>query len=73
MSGDQVVSPANGRCDQENLPTQIKGGVLATTSVNDWRYSIMASLAWPLMAWAAPLVPEMPRHAWVHQREKQSV
>ena len=59
---------ANGRCDQENLIAQLKGGVHALTTpvddlVSNWAYMVMASLAWSLKAWTALLVPEAPRHA----------
>jgi hypothetical protein len=75
---DQVVLTANGRCDQENLIAQLKGGVHAlTTPVDDlmsnWAYMVMASLAWSLKAWAALLVPESPRHAARHRAEKRSL
>ena len=69
---------ANGRCNQENLIAQLKGGVHAlTTPVDDlmsnWAYMVMASLAWSLKAWAALLVPEAPRHASKHRAEKQTL
>jgi hypothetical protein len=74
---DEVVLKANGRCDQENVIAQLKGGVHAlTTPVNDlvsnWAYMVMASLAWTLKAWAALLLPEEPRHAEAHRAEKRS-
>jgi Transposase DDE domain group 1 len=73
---DQVVLEANGRCDQENLIAQLKGGVKALTTpvdnlVSNWAYMVMASLAWCLKAWAALLVPVWPRHAARHQAEKR--
>ncbi len=34
---------------------------------------VMASLAWSLKAWAALLVPEVPRHAPKHRAEKQTL
>jgi Transposase DDE domain group 1 len=78
MPTDQVVLSANGRCDQENLIAQLKGGVHAlTTPVDDlmsnWAYMVMASLAWSLKAWAALLVPESPRHAAKHRAEKRTL
>jgi hypothetical protein len=78
MSADQVVFMANGRCDQENLIAQLKGGVHALTTpvddlVSNWAYMVMASLAWSLKAWAALLVPETPRHAQKHQAEKRAL
>jgi hypothetical protein len=75
MTADQVVRTANGRCDQENLLAQLKGGVHALTTpvddlVSNWAYMVMASLAWSLKAWAALLVPESPRHVEKHRAEK---
>ena len=71
MPADQAVLTAGGRCDQENLVAQLKGGVHALTTpvdnlVSNWAYMVMASLAWSLKAWAALLVPETPRHAREH-------
>jgi hypothetical protein len=76
MTADEVVLSANGRCDQENLIAQLKGGVYAlTTPVDDlmsnWAYMVMASLAWSLKAWSALLVPDSPRPAAKHRAEKQ--
>ncbi len=78
MPADQAVLTANGRCNQENLIAQLKGGVHAlTTPVDDlmsnWAYMVMASLAWSLKAWAALLVPESPRHAAKHRAEKRTL
>ena len=61
-----VVGLANGRCDQENVIAQLKGGVNAMRMpVNDlnsnWAYMIMAALAWNLKAWFALLVPDRER------------
>ena len=75
---DAVVLSAHGRCNQENLIAQLKGGVHAlTTPVDDlmsnWAYMVMASLAWSLKAWAALLVPESPRHAAQHRAEKRAL
>ena len=68
MPADQAVLTAGGRCDQENLVAQLKGGVHALTTpvdnlVSNWAYMVMASLAWSLKAWAVLLVPEMPSSA----------
>ena len=65
MPADQAVLTAGGRCDQENLVAQLKGGVHALTTpvdnlVSNWAYMVMASLAWSLKAWAALLVPRRP-------------
>ncbi len=78
MTAAEVVLSANDRCNQENLIAQLKGGVHAlTTPVDDlmsnWAYMVMASLAWSLKAWAALLVPEVPRHAAKHRAEKQTL
>jgi hypothetical protein len=78
ISADQVVLTAGGRCDQENLIAQLKGGVYALTTpvdnlMSNWAYMVMASLAWSLKAWAALLVPESPRHAEKHRAEKRTL
>ena len=75
---DELVLEANGRCDQENLIAQLKGGVHALTTpvddlVSNWAYMVMASLAWTLKAWAALLLPEEPRQAQEHRAEKQTL
>jgi hypothetical protein len=78
MPADQVVLTAGGRCDQENLIAQLKGGVHALAApvdnlVSNWAYMVMASLAWSLKAWAALLVPETPRHAAEHRAQKRTL
>ena len=78
MPADQAVLTAGGRCDQENLVAQLKGGVHALTTpvdnlVSNWAYMVMASLAWSLKAWAALLVPETPRHARQHRIQKRTL
>jgi len=78
MAADQAVLTAGGRCDQENLVAQLKGGVHALTTpvdnlVSNWAYMVMASLAWSLKAWAALLVPETPRHAGEHRIQKRTL
>jgi Transposase DDE domain group 1 len=75
---DAIVSEAFGRCNQENVIAQLKGGVHALTApldnlVSNWAYMVMASLALTLKAWAALLVPEEPRHARAHREEKRSL
>ena len=77
-TAEEVVFSANGRCDQENLIAQLKGGAHAlTTPVNDlvsnWAYMVMASLAWSLKAWAALMIPATPRHAARHEAEKRTL
>src|SRR5271166_2011939 len=78
MPADQAVLTAGGRCDQENLVAQLKGGVHALTTpvdnlVSNWAYMVMASLAWSLKAWAALLVPETSRHAREHRIQKRTL
>jgi Transposase DDE domain group 1 len=78
MTAEQIVLTANGRCNQENLLSQLKSGVHALTTpvdnlVSNWAYMVMASLAWSLKAWAALLVPEAPRHIERHRAEKQKL
>jgi Transposase DDE domain group 1 len=75
---DQIVSKAGGRCNQENLIAQLKGGVHALTTpvdnlVSNWAYMVMAALAWTLKAWAALLLPVEPRHAKDHRAEKRTL
>ncbi len=78
MTAEEVVLEANGRCNQENLISQLKTGVHALTTpvdslVSNWAYMVMASLAWSLKAWAALLVPVAPRYAQEHRTEKQTL
>jgi len=78
LPAEGAVLTANGRCDQEDLIAQLKGGVHAlATPVDDlmsnWAYMVMASLAWSLKAWAALLVPESLRHAAKHRAEKRAL
>jgi Transposase DDE domain group 1 len=75
---DEVVFLANGRCNQENLIAQLKGGVKAPTTpvdtlVSNRAYMVMASLAWSLKAWSALLAPVTPRHADKHKAEKRTL
>ena len=76
-AADDLVLEANGRCDQENVIAQLKGGVPAlkapvNDTVSNWAYMVMASLAWTLKAWAALLLPEEPGHAEEHRAERRS-
>jgi hypothetical protein len=76
-AADELVLEANGRCDQENVIAQLKGGAHALVApvgetVSNWAYMVMASLAWTLKAWAALLLPEGPRRAERHRAERQS-
>jgi hypothetical protein len=74
----EIVFLANDRCDQENLIAQLKSGVKALAMpvdnlVSNWAYSVMASLAWSLKAWAALLLPEHSRWEEKHRAEKRSL
>lgn len=66
LTAEQIVSLANGRCDQENVIEQLKNGVNAMRMpVNDllsnWAYMVMAALAWNLKAWYGLLAPDRDR------------
>jgi hypothetical protein len=74
----EIVFLANDRCDQENLIAQLKSGVKAMTMpvddlVRNWAYKAMASLAWSLRAWSAPVLPERGRWAEKYRAEKRSL
>jgi len=71
-----TVADANGRCNQENLIAQLKGGVKALalpvdSLVSNWAYMVMASLAWTLKVWSALWLPTGGRWAQQHAAEKQ--
>ena len=73
-----LVFKANGRCDQENLLSQLKGGVHALRAavdnlVSNWAYMVMTALAWNLKAWFALSVSEHPRHKEVHREQKRGL
>jgi hypothetical protein len=75
---DKVVLTANGRCDQENLVQQLKGGVKALRMpagdlVSNWAYMVMAALAWTLKAWAGLLLPVNPGHRDRHEGQRRDV
>jgi len=66
LTVEQIVSLANGRCDQENVIEQLKNGVNAMRMpvndlVSNWAYMVMAALAWNLKAWYGLLVPDRER------------
>ena len=66
LSVEQIVSVANGRCDQENVIEQLKNGVNAMRMpvddlVSNGAYMVMAALAWNLKAWYGLLVPDRER------------
>jgi hypothetical protein len=74
----ELVFKANGRCDQENLNAQLKGGVHALRAAVDnltsnWAYMVMTALAWNLKAWFALSVPEHPRHKEAHRAQKRQL
>jgi len=74
LTAAEVISLANGRCDQENVIEQLKNGVNAMRMpVNDllsnWAYMVMAALAWNLKAWYALLVPDRARGMELLQME----
>jgi Transposase DDE domain group 1 len=76
-AAEALVLEANGRCDQENVIAQLKGGAPALVApvgdlVSNWAYMVMASLAWTLKAWAALLLPEEPRQAEEHRAERRA-
>jgi Transposase DDE domain group 1 len=74
---DEVVFAANDRCDQENLLSQLHGGVRALRAPVDnlesnWAYMVMTALAWNLKAWFALALPEAPgRWQEKHRQEKR--
>ncbi|MDQ3770370.1 MAG: IS1380 family transposase [Actinomycetota bacterium] len=76
LTADEVVGEARQRCNQENLISQLKGGVRAlhapvnTLSAN-WAYMTMASLAWSIKAWCALLLPVSPRWADKHEHQRR--
>jgi len=77
-TGRELVFKANGRCDQENLIAQLKGGVHALRAavdnlVSNWAYMVMTALAWNLKAWFALSVPEHPRHKAAHREQKRGL
>jgi len=72
------VKWANGRCNQEKLIGQLKGGVRAfdmpvDNLVSNWAYMVMASLAWTLKAWFALELPETGRWAEKYKDQKESL
>ena len=71
---EQIVSLANGRCNQENVIEQLKNGVNAMRMpVNDllsnWAYMVMTALAWNLKAWFGLLLPNRQRGAEIVRME----
>jgi hypothetical protein len=78
-SAEEMVFEANGRCNQENLLSQLKGAVRSLTApvdnlTSNWAYMVMTSLAWNLKAWFALWLPERPgKWAAKHREEKRRV
>jgi hypothetical protein len=75
-SEEWTVADANGRCNQENLIAQLKGGVKALALpvdnlVSNWAYMVMASLAWTMKVWVALWLSEDGRWSEQHAAEKQ--
>jgi len=75
---DRIVQLANGRCDQENLIGQLKGGTKALgmpvdNLYSNWAYMVMAALAWTLKAWFGLLLPEGRRWKRRYAKEKHAV
>ncbi len=73
-----IVEWANGRCNQEKLIGQLKGGVHALDMpvdnlVSNWAYMVMASLAWSLKAWFALSLPERGRWREKYKSQKEKV
>ena len=65
-AAEQIVSLANGRCNQENVIEQLKNGVNAMRMpvddlLSNWAYMVMTSLAWNLKAWFGLLLPNSQR------------
>lgn len=76
LTADEVIAEARGRCNQENLIGQLKGGVRAlhapvNTLHANWAYMVMAALAWSLKAWCALLLPVTPRWADQHNEQRR--
>ena len=78
MTAASIVRWANGRCNQEKLIGQLKGGVGALDMpvdnlVSNWAYMVMASLAWTLKSWFALSLPECGRWRKKYKSEKEKV
>lgn len=78
MTPEQVVREANGRCNQENLLSQLKSGASAlraplNTLESNWAYMVIASLAWSLKAWFALCTPIAPRWRETHEADRECV
>ena len=74
----QIVREANGRCNQENLLAQLKGGVRAlhaplNTLNANWAYMAIVAIAWSLKAWFALTIPITPRWRDRHGADRERV
>ena len=75
----EIVFTANGRCNQENLLSQLHSGCHALRApvdelTSNWAYMVMTALAWNLKAWWALYLPVAPgRHQETQRQEKQWV
>ena len=61
-TAEQIITLANGRCNQENVIEQLKNGVNAMRMpvddlLSNWAYMVMTALAWNLKAWFGLLMP----------------
>jgi len=78
-TAEEIVFEANGRCDQENVLSQLHNGCHALrASVDDltsnWAYMVMTALAWNLKAWWGLRLPVAPGpHQAAQLEEKQWV
>lgn len=76
---EEIVFSANDRCQQENLISQLKGGVRSLAApvdslLSNWAYMLMTSLAWNLKAWLALWLPaEKGRWHEQHEAQKQQL
>lgn len=78
MTAASIVKWANGRCNQEKLIGQLKGGARALDMpvdnlLSNWAYMVMASLAWTLKSWFALWLPECGRWRKKYKTEKDKV
>jgi Transposase DDE domain group 1 len=75
----EIVFAANGRCNQENLLSQLHTGCHALRApvddlLSNWAYMVMTALAWNLKAWWALQLPVAPgRHQDAQSQEKEWV
>ena len=78
-TAEETVFGANGRCNQENLLSQLHSGCHALRAPADdltsnWAYMVMTALAWNLKAWWALRLPVASgRHQAAQREEKQWV